>query len=408
MIWFLSLRSLKSRWVSTLLCVLSIALSVCLFLAIERLRVGAKEGFTNTLSQTDLIVGARSSDLQLMLYSVFHLGRPTQNIRFKTFKKIDAHSGVAWTIPLSLGDSFRGFRVVGTNENLFAHYRFRGEKQLKFAQGRPFQKLFDVVLGAQVANQLQHQLGDQVYITHGLYESDDQLHDQHPFQVSGILAPSGTPLDKSVFISLEGLEALHMPAEQVKGLTREEITVTQLTSFLLGAKNKFFILRLQQHIHNFSAEPLSAVIPALGLQDLWSTVAQVEKIFLFISFCVVLVGLLGIMIALFTSLNERRREIAILRSLGAGPGQLLATLVFESVLMVAAGAILGVLLVQVVLWSAAPALEAKFALQMPLIWFQTKELWGLLVLLTLGALAGCLPALRAYRNSLQDGLTPKT
>ena len=138
MINFLTFKSIKNRKFTSFLCVLSIALSVTLFLGIERIRNGARDGFTNTISKTDLIVGAKGGPLQLLLYTVFHIGGAVNNIKISTYNDIKANPQVEWTIPISLGDAYRGFRVVGTDENFYEHYRFRYyAKLLKLQKVQP-------------------------------------------------------------------------------------------------------------------------------------------------------------------------------------------------------------------------------------------------------------------------------
>ncbi|MGZ3809062.1 MAG: ABC transporter permease, partial [Bacteriovorax sp.] len=135
MINFLTYKSIKNRKFTSLLCVLSIALSVTLFLGIERIRNGAREGFTNTISKTDLIIGAKGGPLQLLLYTVFHIGGAVNNIRMSTYDEIRNNHLVEWSIPISLGDTYKGYRVVATDENFFEHYRFRGDKQVVLETG---------------------------------------------------------------------------------------------------------------------------------------------------------------------------------------------------------------------------------------------------------------------------------
>ena len=353
MIHFITLKSIKNRKFTTGLCILSIALSVTLFLGVERLRKGARDGFTNTISKTDLIVGARSGPLNLLLYTIFHMGSPTNNIHYSTYEKLKKNPMIKWTIPISLGDNYKGFRVVGTNGDFFKYYKYRGDESIKLGQGKAFDGIFDVVLGSQVAKDLGHKIGDRIVLSHGLTESALYKHEKSPFKITGILEKTSTPVDRGVYVGLHGVEAIHIGWEtgvpsddkliSPETITKDDIKIGQITSFLVGAKNRILTLRLRRFISTYQDEPLSAIIPGMALQELWKTMGYVEQTLFLVSFCVLVVGLLGIIISLYTSINERRREMAILRSLGAGPVSILGLLVYESGILVFLGSLLGLI-----------------------------------------------------------------
>jgi putative ABC transport system permease protein len=412
----LAAHSLWNRRGTALLTVLSIAISVTLLLGVERIRTEARASFANTISGTDLIVGARSGDLNLLLFSVFRIGNATNNITWETYREIAASRQVAWTIPLSLGDSHRGFRVIGTNLDYFAHYRFAGGRQLEFAAGGPFSSLYDAVLGADVARQLGYQLGQPIVIAHGLGATSFAMHDDQPFVVKGILRKTGTPVDRSVHVSLEAIEAIHRdwqsgtrrPGQASALPPLEELQPRALTAFLVGLKSRAATFRLQRAINEYAAEPLSAIIPGVALQSLWDLVGVVEIALLAISGFVVLGGLLGMLTTLLTSLNERRREMAILRSVGARPWQVFALLVSEAGLLAAAGVALGIGFLYALLAVCAPLIEERFGIFVAL---RPPGRWDLTIAaLVVGTalLVGLVPAWRAYRNALADGLTIRT
>ncbi len=417
MIHFITLKSIKNRKFTAGLCILSIALSVVLFLGVERLRKGARDGFTNTISKTDLIVGARSGPLNLLLYTVFHMGSPTNNIRYSTYEKLKKNPMINWTIPISLGDNYKGYRVVGTNKDFFKHYKYRGDESIKMGEGKPFDGIFDVVLGAQVAKDLGHKVGDRVILSHGLSESALYKHDNSPFQITGILKQTSTPVDRGVYVSLHGIEAIHIGWEtgvpskdkeiNPETITKDDIKIGQITSFFVGAKNRILTLRLGRFISTYEDEPLLAIIPGMALQELWKTMGYVEKTLFLVSLCVLIVGLLGIIISLYTSINERRREMAILRSLGAGPVSILGLLVYESGILVFLGSLLGLVSLYGCLFLIGPFLESEFSLFIPPQLPDAKELTFLGCIMLVGFVVGFIPALKAYKNSLQDGLTIK-
>jgi putative ABC transport system permease protein len=413
----LAYQSLKNRLLTSTLTVLSIALSVTLLLGVEQVRVGARESFANTISQTDLIVGARGGTLQLLLYAVFRIGTATNNISYESYEHFRSHPAMAWTIPYSLGDSHRGYRVVGTTEDFYTHYRYRRDRQVELSEGRIPSGVFDVALGWDVAADLQYRVGDAVVITHGITHGEGLLrHEDKPFTVVGILKRTATPVDRSVYITLEGMEAIHldwsagappMPGEEIPAwkIKQEDIQIRQITAFLLRTKSRIDTLRLQREVNTFEDEPLMAIIPGVALSELWRTIGYAEDALRVVSIFVIIVGLLGMLVSLYTSLNERRREMAVLRAVGAGPSKIVLLLVLEAGLLSLTGALVGVLLVYALSFLTQPIIEQHFGLFMPI---QALTPTGYLYILTVivaGLLIGFVPALKAYRNSLADGLT---
>jgi putative ABC transport system permease protein len=413
----LAYQSLLNRKLTTIVTLLSIGLSVSLWVGIEHIRGGARESFSNTISQTDLIVGARGGPIQLLLYTVFHIGTPTANVTYDSYEKLKNHKAVLWTIPISLGDSHRGYRVVGTNEDFYRHYRYRQDQRLELARGRAPTEIFDVALGSDVAQALHYDLGARIVVTHGITHSTGIMdHDDKPFTVVGILKPTRTPIDRSVYVTLEGIEAMHIdwkqgapplkgqetPAEKIK---KADIKIEQITAFFLRTKSRVQTLGLQREITNFPEEPLMAVLPGVALAELWNGISYGEQVLKVVALFVVIVGLLGMLMSLYTSLNERRREIAILRALGVGSVKVISLLVFESGLLTLIGALLGVVVVYVSVILLQPIIEQQFGLHIPLRLFTRGEYVYLIAVVIGGLLIGLIPAWKAYRNSLSDGLS---
>ena len=313
----LAWQSIGNRRTTALLSVFAIALSITLFLGVERMRIGAKSSFTNTISGTDLIVGARAGSVQLLLYSVFRIGNATSNISMDSLDAIEARDDVAWVVPISLGDSHRGYRVMGTSNDYFEHYRYRNKQPLEFSVGQRFEDLFDVVIGAEIAQQLGYQIGASVIISHGIGAIGGNKHDDMPFKVSGILRRTGTPVDRTVHVSLAALEAIHLDwengspsssfrlsADQVRDLDLQPSTVT---AALVGTRTRFGIFQVQRFVNEFKNEPLTAVLPGVALQELWSIVGVAETALTAVSAMVVLTAILGLVTMILSTLNERRR-----------------------------------------------------------------------------------------------------
>lgn len=413
----LALASLANRRFTALLTVFAIALSVCLLLAVERVRSEARASFANTISGTDLIVGARSGSINLLLYSVFRIGNATNNIRWDSFERIAAHRQVQWAIPISLGDSHRGYRVMGTNPAYFEHFRYGRGQPLQLAEGRAFAAdPFEVVLGAEVARALQYRLDEELVLAHGVATISLLKHDDKPFKVVGILARTGTPVDRTLHISLAGMEALHidwqngMPARGAGAVSAEQarnldLQPKQITAFLLGLNSKIATFSLQREINEFRGEPLLAILPGVALQELWSLMGTAEQALFVVSLFVVLTGLIGMLTAILTSLNERRREMAILRSVGARPWHIASLLVLEAFALALAGVLLGLLLLYLGIAVAQGYVQANYGLYLALHAPSAYE-WTLLgAILGAALLMGSVPAWRAYRQSLADGLS---
>jgi putative ABC transport system permease protein len=420
MIYFkLAIKSLFNRRFTSILTVLSIALSVALFLGVERVRSGARESFSNTISKTHLIVGARGSPIQLLLYSVFRMGNATNNIDWKTYQKYASRPDVEWTIPISLGDSHMGFRVVATDHNFYEHYRFRGTESIAFAEGKAPNDVFEVAIGAEAARELKYKIGDAVVVTHGVTDGPGIInHSDKPFTLVGILDRTGTPADRSVYITLEGMEAIHMdwgdgappmPGQEIKASTihKEDVRIGQITSFLMRLKSFPTILTLQREINNDTSEPLMSIIPGVTLDELWRTISYGEDALRVVSGFVVIVGLLGMLVTLYTSVNERRREMSILRAIGARPRTLITLLVTESWLLGSAGALVGTGFMYIFFILIQPYVAREFGLMLPVKILSELEFVMLGGVSLLSMLVGFVPAWRAYRNSLADGLVAR-
>ena len=368
----LALQSLANRKLTALLTVLSIALSVALLLGVEKVRTGARQSFADTISGTDLIVGARSGALNLLLYSVFRIGNATNNITWKTYQDIAGAPDIAWIVPISLGDSHRGFRVMGTVPEYFKYYRYRHGHPLEFAAGGPFADLFDAVIGADVASQLGYKAGDRIVVAHGLGSVSFLTHEDKPFRVTGVLAKTGTPVDRTVHVSLAAIEAIHvdwrngapvpgqsMPADQVRGMNLEPRAIT---AAFIGLKSKLAAFKVQRAINDYREEPLSAILPGVALQELWGLVGTAETALSAVSGMVVLTALLGMVTMILTTLNERRREMAILRSVGATPVTILSLLTTEAGVLTFLGVALGAVFLYASLILLQPFIDSTYGL----------------------------------------------
>ena len=411
----LTWRSVLNRRLTVALTVVSVALSVALLLGVERLRTNARDSFANTIAGTDLVIGARSGPVQLLLYSVFRIGNATNNVSWKSLQAVAAHPQVAWVVPLSLGDSHRGFRVLGTERGYFERYRHGRGRGLAFRDGRPFGDLFEAVIGAEVAQTLNYTVGSPLVVSHGAGDVSFAEHTDKPFKVVGVLERTGTPVDRTVHVSLEAIEAIHldwqggapMPGLAITPLEARKFDLSPkaVTAALVGLTSRAAVFQVQRFVNEYRAEPLMAILPGATLQELWGLIGVAERALLAVSGLVVAVGLAGLAAVIVASLDERRRELAILRSLGAGPRHVFLLLASESLLLAALGCVLGIGFLYGATLVLAPWLESRFGLVMSLGPPSLQEWTLLAAVVGAGLLASLFPAWRAYRLSLADGMT---
>lgn len=410
----LAWKSLMNRKSTAILTIMTVAISVVLLLGVERIRTQAKDSFANTISGTDLIVGGRSGQVNLLLYSVFRIGNATNNIDWKSYQEFANHRAVDWAIPISLGDSHKGFRVMGTNHSYFEHYKYGSKQPLTFSEGREFNGLFETVLGSDVAKQLGYKIGSEIIIAHGISDVGFSRHDNLPFKVVGILAPTGTPVDKTVHVSLEAIEAIHVgwesgarlgPTPSAAELKARDFQPKQITAMLVGLKSRIQTFALQRQINTYPKEPLSAIMPGVALHELWGMMSVAEQALMAVSGFVVVAGLLGMLSSLLTSLQERRREMAILRAMGARPKHVFSLLISEASLLTFAGIITGVAGLYSILALLQPIIQQSYGIHLTLTALSPYE-WMLLGFVQCaGIVIGFIPAFRAYRQSLSDGMT---
>lgn len=412
----LAVLSAWNRRLSLGLTVLAVMLATTLLLSVERVRHAARDGFALSVSGTDLIVGGRAHPLQLVLYAVFHLGDAPPLMRWESCERLAGDPAVAWRIPLALGDSHHGYPVVGTTADYFAHFQYGDRQALRLLEGRAFSGVFEAVLGAEVAAHLGYRPGQSIELSHGEGEIHGMDHDDKPFTVVGVLAPTGTAVDRSVHVPIQSIEALHLdwlggvpapgfsiPADQV---AKFDLTPKAINACLLGLHQRAAVFGVQRRINAFEGEPLTAVMPGMALDQLWQTVGGAERALQALSWLVLAVGLSGLMAVMLAGLNERRREMAILRAVGAGPRHLLGLLMLESLGVSALGALLGLLLVTLLAFVGGEHLAAYGLAALPLT-VNDSEMQLLGLVLVCGLLVSLLPAWRAYRLSLADGLIPR-
>lgn len=402
--------SLWSRRGSVLLTAASLTISMIIVIGVEHVRAQAESSFVRTVSEVDLLVGARTSQINLLLYSVFRIGNATNNIRWQSYEDISARPDVSWSIPLSLGDSHRSYRVLGTNSQYFEYFRYGDAEELRFAEGEPFSHVLHAVLGSEVANSLGYDLRQEIVLSHGIGNTSFVNHENLPFIVSGILAPTGTPVDRTIHVSLQGIEAIHLGWQNgvqvaALGLEREdprlaELQPNQITAMLVGLETPMAVFGLQRAINNYPLEPLTAILPAVALGELWQIIGTLEGLLSIISILVLTASLLGLSTMLLSSLRERSRELALYRAVGARPFFILWIIELEALSLTVISIGMSYLIVAVGFAITQSWLSENFALVIE-VWPSTPRIWlymgGAIVA---SAVISLIPASVAYSRSL--------
>jgi putative ABC transport system permease protein len=448
-------RSLRYRLSGVLLTIASVALSVFVLLGVEHVRQEARTGFASTVSGVDLIVGARTGEINLLLLSIFRIGTATANVSWESVEQLEQQNNVVWTVPISLGDSHRSFRVIGTTEGFFTRYKYGAKQPLTFQKGQSFSAVAEVVLGARVAKELGYQLGDSLVLSHGMADTSFTHHDQLPFSVSGILAATGTPIDNALFVGLEAIEAMHSDGESkdhrghneheghdqheeqedhdaheehhVKAkheghdaheeheghdahedhdehhADHDHPPIGTVTAVLVGLNSPITTLQVKRWVDEFEGEALLAILPGVALTQLWELVGNVEAVLLGISILILVSSLLGLNAMLLASMRERRREIEVLRSIGAPSSFILSLLMIESLLIVSVGVVLAVLSLLASITAANTLVAETFGLMISSQILSPSNIMALGLIYVTAILVTLLPALQAYRVSRAVG-----
>lgn len=390
----LALAYLRHRPLNTFLNVILLALGVAMIVVLLLFSAQVEDRLTRDSRGIDMVVGAKGSPLQLILSSIYQIDMPTGNIALTDALKLKGHPMIKRIVPLALGDAFRGFRIVGTEHNYLKLY------DAKLAQGELWAKPLDAVLGAQVAKFSGLKIGSTFTGSHGLGAGGGE-HEAAPFKVVGILAPTGSVADRLVLTGIESVWSMHEhhnEKDDTHATRKEELTNKEVTSLLIQYRTPLAGASLPREINSQSA--MQAASPAFETARLLSLVGfGVDTLR---AFAIVLMAsaLLSMFIALTNTLDERRYDLAIMRTLGAGNGWLFALVLLQGVLLAAIGALIGIALGHI----AAQLLGMWFNITQQMAFtgltWVIEEWWLIAVAIVVGIVAAVLPALRAYRTDI--------
>ena len=436
-------KSLRYRLSGVILTTIAVALSVFVLLGVEHVRQESRSSFASTVSGVDLIVGARTGDINLLLLSVFRIGSASANVSWESVEAINEHPQVDWVVPLSLGDSHRGYRVVGTTEGFFDRYHYGRKQPITFDTGSQFSETADVVLGAAVAKSLGYGIGDSLILSHGVADTSFVHHDQVPFTVVGLLSPTGTPVDNALFVSLEAIDAMHADEETAQEHGHDEHEshddhnghdehgehdahdehgehdahdehdehdahdhsgpLGSVSAVLVGLDGPFATLQVQRWINEFEDEALLGILPGVTLTQLWDIMARIEDTLRGIAILVFISSLFGLNAMLLASMRERRQEIGILRSIGAPSLFILGMLVVESLMIVIVGIVLAIGCLIVAIGAVNGFLMSEVGISFSYQILYPTSLIALTLIVIVSVFMSLLPAWQAYRLSTSPG-----
>ncbi|MBA4150439.1 MAG: ABC transporter permease [Verrucomicrobia bacterium] len=390
-------KSLRQHLLSTCITAFSIALAAGLLMSVWVVREQSRRSFTQMDSGFDAVVGIRSSQLQLVMNAIFHLENSPGNIEVEDYEKIKAEPGVALAVPIALGDNFKGYRIVGTIPEMFTHNEYAPGKKYKTAEGRLFDpELREAVVGSFVAQKLNLKVGDEFEPYHGLDFDEDHAHDE-TYVIVGVLEPSNTPADRLIWIPVEGLQFMSGHREE----SHEELSAV-LVKFRSPLAGKTLQMKYNQPDgHLTMAWPIGAIVA-----QLFDKISWFDRILEMLAYLVAVVATGSILASIYNSMNERRREIAIMRALGARRSTIFSSVVLESASIAAIGVVVGFSIYLLITTTAAQFIRAQTGMVIDPMEFHNVMLFGPIGIVLAAALAGVIPAMKAYNTDVAQNLVP--
>ena len=391
-------RSLRQHALSTTVTALSIALAGGLLMAVWVVKTQARAVFTQTDGGFDAVLGTRSSPLQLVLNSVFHVESSPGNVPLEDFLEIQRHPSVSVAVPIAVGDNYQGFRLVGTTLDLFEKVEYSPGRRLQaLLPGRFFDPLRrEAVVGSFAAQRLGLRYGDEFHPSHGLRESEEHDHEE-TYTVVGILEPSNTPADRIIWIPLAGLQLMSGHAEEAS---------SQVSAVLLKLQTPMAGKTLDK-TYNKDGNRLTLAWP-IGtiMAQLLDRIGWIEQVLALVAVLVAVIAAASILASIYNSMNERRREIAILRALGARRHTVFGAVVLEATAIAAWGALGGFAVYAVILHGTSTVLRAETGVVLDPWAPHAVMAWAPVAMTLLGSLAGLVPAVKAYQTDVAEHLTP--
>ena len=418
----LAYANLKEHFLTTALSVMLLSIGVGMVSFIVTVSEQLNDRFNRDIRGIDMVVGAKGSPLQLILSAVYQIDNPTGNIPLGEVSKIQRHPLVKYSIPLSYGDSYQGFRIVGTDTLYLSHFK------AKFREGRPWLKSMEVVLGRTVAEQLEMDLGGHFHGTHG-FEEEGHAHEEMHYSVVGVLEPTATVADRLILTSTESVWDIHHHEEEAeveeeheheKGEEHDhheheeekdhhhdehddhEEEAAEITALLVKFKNPMGMMQLPRFINEKTS--MQAALPAIEINRLYELMGIGFSTLQTIGILIMIIAALSVFISLLNSLKERKYELALMRSLGASPAKLFGLVIQESLLLCLAGYVFGIILGRIAIMTLSSFGEEQFHFSVSQSGVSAVEIWLLPFTLGVGFVVAIIPAIRAYRSDISTVL----
>lgn len=416
------LKNIKQRKLSAALTIISTLLGVALVIAILVIKQESEDAFNQTATGYELIVGPKGSPLQVTLNTIYHIGLPVNNMPYRTYDLISKDRRVKLAIPYVMGDNYKNFRIIGTSEKFFTEFEYQKGKRYSFQTGRQFENENEAVIGNDVAEKTGMKIGDTFIGSHGVeaYEYAEE-HDEHKFTVTGILNKTFTPNDKVIFIPMESVWEMHYHGEEEStidtihsGHEHGEVHKHEfpeerktITSILVSLKSPvyFDLLRRQINDDKFEGINAQAIIPVLEIMQLFEIIGNINSVLLIVAYMVIIVAVISILVSIYNTINERKRDIAIMRALGASRGKIFGMIILEGLFISFIGAILGVFAGHLAVYVFSPLISAKTGILITGLTFNIFELYLVLGTIILSVLVSILPAVKAYRTDVAKNLS---
>lgn len=463
------LKNMKQRLLSTLLTVASVALAAALVISVQTLERETEQNYTQTSVGYDLILAATGSRMQATLNSIYHLESSTGVIPYAVHQAAMADLRIAESYPFFVGDNYRGVRIAGTSPGFILESQPRAGQRFNIAEGRIFEKPFEAVIGSAAAERLGVEIGHRFVATHGITEpaeaeAETHVHDEYEFEIVGILSQSRTAHDNVIFTSTYSTYLTHYEDEQLHAghehgdehhhdhgheheydhehddpahdaeaddaeawplpLSDYEDRVERIDAVLLKFENQAAAAQLAGMLNmptpenpllrrNMMRDPffsykdeLMGVIPAVQIQELMSIVGNAEQVLRAIGWLVFAVALFGVLVAIYNTMEERRRDIAIMRSLGARRGTIMQLILMEAGFITLFGCLIGLGLSVLSIASLAPYIAETAGIVVSPYAIEASQLVTLASFVILGLLAGLIPAAKAYNTDVVARLSP--
>lgn len=397
----LSFAYLRARALGTALNVLLFALGIATITLLLLVTHQLEERMQRDARGIDLVVGAKGSPMQIILSAIYQLDVPTGNIAWRQAQEIAANRFVKKVLPLALGDNYRGYRIVGTNHDYVAHYGAR------LAHGRLWQAPLEAVLGAEVAERTGLALGATFVGAHGMGEREgEHVHEAHAYRVVGVLEPSGTVVDRIVLTGVESVWAVHADQYDIKDVARIAELLPdeekELTALLIQYASPLAAATLPRYI-NQNTE-MQAASPAYETARLFTIIGVGVEVLRGFALVLILAAGLSVFLSLYNALAERRYDLAVMRTLGASPGRLMALMLLEGAVLAGLGAALGIALGHALTGLLGVAFRAARQIAVTGWTWVAAEWWLAALALAVGVVAALLPAWRAYRTDIAGTL----